>query len=123
MLTMTEEQLQAQGFQAVWNRYPQTRGKIRLIHNNPKNKVQGAHLKAMGMMRGISDHVYIVGPPIGCVWLECKLPSGVQSEDQKEFERIVKEAGQEYRIWRSVEELIDIIDPLTPNNPPARANL
>lgn len=38
-------------------------------------------------------------------WLECKAPTGRQSEAQKEFEREVTEQGMKYAIIRSIEDL------------------
>ena len=105
---MTEEQLQADCFQNIWNTIPETRGRVRLIHNNPKNKIQGGFLKAMGLQPGISDHCMIVSG--GMIWLECKLPDGFQSKAQKEFEKMVnKLEGHYYYIYRSVEDFEEIV--------------
>jgi hypothetical protein len=104
---MTEEQLQAECFQYVWNQRPDKRKRLRLVLNNPKNKREGGKLKAMGLMAGVADHMYIASP---MVWLECKLPEGVQSNEQKDFQKLVESFGHKYHIYRSKEELIRYID-------------
>lgn len=42
------------------------------------------------------------------IGLEVKTKSGRQSPDQKEFERAVKDAGGEYYVIRSVDDLIEV---------------
>lgn len=54
-------------------------------------------------MKGVADVQVIVE---GKSWfIECKAPKGVQSPDQKEFEYMVKRAGAEYHIVRSIDDL------------------
>jgi hypothetical protein len=105
---MTEEQLQAKSFQNIWNKYPETRGLIRLVLNNPKNKIHGAQCKAMGLIPGTSDHMMII--PNGMVWLECKLDDGKQSKSQKEFQSLCEQTqGHYYYVYRSVEDFENIV--------------
>jgi len=42
------------------------------------------------------------------IGLECKTKAGRQSPDQKEFERRTKEAGAEYYVVRSVDDVVEV---------------
>ena len=100
---VTESHLQGQCFQWHWNTRPSERGQLFMIYNNPKNAAHGSMLKAMGMIAGCSDLVYLA--PGGSIhFLECKLPEGVQSRAQKTFEARVTALGHRYSIFRSLEE-------------------
>jgi hypothetical protein len=105
---VTESRLQSEVYTWFHNTYPEQRGQLFMIYNNPKNAAHGAILKAMGMVAGCSDLIYLA--PTGKVYfLECKLPEGVQSKDQKKFENMVSGIGHTYRIFRSVEQFQEII--------------
>lgn len=39
-------------------------------------------------------------------WIECKAPKGVQSEDQKSFEQLVKSYGHRYILAKSLDDVI-----------------
>ena len=58
--------------------------------------------KAEGLMAGVSDLVIML-PKGQIVFAELKNPngSGRQSEAQKEFERVCRSLGFEYKIWQS----------------------
>lgn len=57
-------------------------------------------------VKGVADIQLLLD---GRSWfLECKAPKGVQSPDQKEFEFLVKRAGAQYYIIRSVDDLIEL---------------
>lgn len=73
------------------------------IHNNPKDAIEGAILRSIGMIKGVADMLYMKpgGPN---VFLEVKGPGGRQQPEQKEFERTVKKWGHEYHIVTSYEE-------------------
>ena len=100
---MSEDRLQQIIFTFHWNSYPEERGLLFMVHNNPRNKIEGAQLKGRGMISGVSDLIYLkpMGKP---VFMELKLENGVQSKAQKEWESKVTEAGYDYRIARSLEE-------------------
>lgn len=100
---MSEELLQAKAFMHVWNNYPETRGFVRYNFNNPKNAMQGAQLKALGLQPGVADHMLLSSP---MVWLECKLPNGKQSKAQKDFQNKVESKGHKYHIYTTVEEFV-----------------
>ena len=57
-------------------------------------------------MKGVPDiNLIYNGQYIG---LECKTHKGKQSDNQKEFERLCKEAGAEYYVVRSVDDVIKL---------------
>ena len=55
---VTELRLQASCFQWHWNKFPEERGRLFMIHNNPRNKIDGNRLKAAGMVAGVADLEY-----------------------------------------------------------------
>ena len=81
-----------------------------MIHNNPKNEIDGARLRAMGLVKGAADMCYLrVGmPPL---FLEFKdIHRGRQSKDQVEFEMMCVETSCGYVVIRSFEEFLSAID-------------
>ena len=74
-----------------------------MVHNTPRNKIDGARLKAMGMVAGVADMVYL--NPNGLVtFIEFKTDKGRQSPEQKDFERKCYEWGYAYEIVRTFDE-------------------
>jgi hypothetical protein len=102
---MTETQLQAQIFQYHWNNLPKERGLLFHVNNKARNAIEGAKFKAMGVVSGVSDLIYLKpgGKPI---LIELKTDNGAQSIEQKKWELHVKSAGYQYVICRSLEEFI-----------------
>ena len=96
---MTESELQAHCFQSHWNRFPEERGLLYMNHNNPKNAIQGAHLRALGMIKGVADMTYLSYQ--GTIFLEFKTEKGKQSPAQIEWQAKVMTAGYIYKIIRS----------------------
>lgn len=74
-----------------------------MVHNTPRNKVDGARLKAMGMVTGVADMVYL-NPSGPVTFIEFKTETGRQSPEQKEFERKCYEWGYAYEIVRTFDE-------------------
>jgi hypothetical protein len=111
---MSEDQLQSQCFTHHWNSYPNERGLLFMVHNTPRNKIDGARLKAMGMVAGVSDMIYLRRdlPPL-C--LEFKTESGRQSSAQVEWQKVAEANGCEYRIIRTFDEFKEAIRPTTAN--------
>lgn len=100
---MTESRLQAELFQWHWNTYPNERMRLFLIHNNPRNAIDGNRLKAQGMVAGVSDMCFI-GSDGRAIFIELKTETGVQSDAQKRFEAVCNSCGVGYFIVRSIEE-------------------
>lgn len=102
---VTEDQLQAQIFQYHWNNYPAERGLLFHVNNKARNAIEGNHMKAKGVVSGVSDLIYLKsgGKPL---LMELKLPGATQSQVQVDWERAVIAAGYEYMIVRSLQEAI-----------------
>lgn len=105
---MSEDQLQAQIFQWHWNNRPQERRLLFHVNNKARNKIEGAKFKAMGVVSGVSDLIYLKpgGIPI---FIELKTETGTQSPDQKQWELQVRASGYHYVIVRSLEEFQKIL--------------
>lgn len=94
----------------LWNTHPETRGRLFLIDNNPLNKIDGARRKAMGMVAGVSDLIYLRdGLPPLCI--EMKDESGRQSEAQANWQKVAESVGCTYVIVRSLDEFKEAITP------------
>jgi hypothetical protein len=98
---MTEAQLQAKCIQYAWNNYPQSRGLIYANYNNPKNAGHGAHLKAIGLVKGVADITILWNGQAHFV--ELKAEDGRQSKAQKEWQDKVNAAGFNYHLIRTFE--------------------
>ena len=100
---MSEDQLHASIFQWHWNNYPSQRGLLFHVNNKARNAIEGNKFKAMGVIAGVSDLIYLKpgGKPI---FIELKTDAGIQSHEQKKWEIVVTNAGYEYIICRSLED-------------------
>jgi hypothetical protein len=103
MQDKTEARLQSECYLYYWNSYPALRKRLFCVHNNPKDKREGAILKSLGLVAGVSDMLYLRDnlPPL-C--LEFKTAIGTQQKEQKEWQAVAEATGAEYRIIRSMEE-------------------
>ena len=108
MQDKTEARLQSECYLHFWNSNPTLRKRLFLCHNNPKDKREGAILKSMGLVAGVSDMLYLRDnlPPL-C--LEFKTAIGTQQPEQKEWQRVAESTGAEYRIIRSMDEFCDAL--------------
>ncbi len=107
MLPLTEDQIQSTCFQWHWNEYPNERKRLFHVNQKAKNKIEGNRMKAMGVVPGISDLIYL--SKYGTIFIEMKTETGSQSDEQKEFEQIVTYLGYKYLICRSLEQFKQII--------------
>ena len=109
MSEITEARLQSECFLWHWNTRPNERGLLFMVHNNPRNATDGARLKAMGMVAGVSDMIYLRdGLPPLCI--ELKLPDGIQSKAQKQWQQVAESTGAKYVVIRSLDEFKDLIE-------------
>jgi hypothetical protein len=108
MSEITESRLQAECFQYHWNTYPNERRKLFMVHNSPRNAIDGNRLKAQGMVAGVSDMLLLRNdkPPL-CI--EIKTATGTQQRNQKEWQQVAESTGANYVIVRSLDEFKDII--------------
>lgn len=106
---MTEARLQSDCYKYFHNTYPEQRKKLFMVHNNPKNPIDGNRLKAQGMVAGVSDLMLLRDnrPPL-CI--EIKLPKGKQQPVQIEWQKIAESTGAEYVIIRSLDEFKALFD-------------
>ena len=91
---MTEQQLQAQCFQWHWNTYPSERRMLYHTNNNSLHLVSGIENKAIGVIAGVSDFTLII--PNRVIFIELKLPGGVQSSAQKLRMHLVQDRNHIY---------------------------
>jgi hypothetical protein len=99
---LEEFKLQAQCFRYHWNERPQERGRLFTVNNNSGGKFEGAIMKAMGVVAGVADMMYL--SDAGLIALEFKTPTGRQSPAQKEWQAVIESAGYRYVIIRTFEE-------------------
>lgn len=95
-VTQSEDQFQAECFQWHWNNRPNERGLLFHVNQKARNQIEGNRFKAMGVVPGVSDLIYLIGP----TFIEMKTEKGTQSDDQKRFQRIVEGLGYRYVICR-----------------------
>lgn len=104
---MLEDKLQATITQYFWNTYPERRGLLFHVNQKAKNAIEGARMKAMGVVAGVSDLVLIKTGAV--LFIELKTDTGTQSAPQKEFERKVTAAGHTYVIVKSLDDFIKLL--------------
>lgn len=81
-----------------------------MCHNTPKNAIDGARLRSMGLYAGVSDMIYLRdGLPPLCI--EMKDESGRQSEAQANWQKVAESVGCTYVIVRSLDEFKEAITP------------
>lgn len=76
-----------------------------------RDKVTGGKLKAEGVTAGVSDMILMI--PRGgfhAMCIEMKTPKGRQSQQQRQWQRLVAAQGYRYIVCRSVEEFISQIN-------------
>lgn len=114
ILPKSEDQLQAECFQWHWNAYPDKRGRLFHVNQKARNAIEGNRMKAMGVVPGVSDLIYLRPKDEGNLYIEMKTETGVQSKEQKEFEQLVTRLGYQYIICRSFDQFQSVFGNLTP---------
>jgi hypothetical protein len=96
----SESLLQSECFQYHWNNFPDQRGLLFHVQQKARNKIEGNRFKAMGVVSGVSDMIYLKpgGRPL---LIEFKTETGTQSSTQKDWQQKVEAIGYEYVICRS----------------------
>lgn len=64
--------------------------------------------KAIGMMSGVSDLIIVIHGKV--LFIECKDEKGKQSDSQIEFQQIVTNLNQHYKVVRSLDEFKSYIE-------------
>lgn len=83
----TEKRLQQECFRWFHNNYPDLRGTMWMNHNQAVNSKQGAILRAMGMVAGVSDLLWLHKGILYCI--ELKTETGRQSDAQKAWSKAI----------------------------------
>jgi hypothetical protein len=104
---LAELPLQAQCFQWHWNNFPKERQMMFHCNNKAANAIEGNKFKAMGVVKGVSDLIYICKDKV--VFIEMKTEKGVQRPDQKTFQDKVQQLGHEYWVIRNLEDFKKLI--------------
>lgn len=94
-----------------WNNFPKLRGLLFMVNNNSHSKYEGALMKALGLIPGVSDLLFIYKGTVYCI--EMKTPAGYQSEDQIKWQSNVNAQGINYYIVRSLDEFKVLINKIT----------
>lgn len=105
---MTEEQLQAECYRWFWNKFIEERQMLFHVDNNSYNGIIGNRKKSLGVVKGISDFIFIL-PNGRTAFIEMKTEKGYQKPEQREFMHKVCERGHEYYICRSVDQFKTLI--------------
>ena len=86
----SEAQHQAEVVKWFWNTYPEYRGLLYHNFNNPRNKIQGSQLKALGLMKGNPDlTLALPRGDFGALYIEMKRPGEKPRESQvKQMQRL-----------------------------------
>lgn len=100
-VTQSEIKLQAEIFQYHWNSFPDQRGLLFHVNNKARNAIEGNKMKAMGVVQGVSDLIYLK-PGESVIFIELKTENGIQSTAQKQWQQKVELAGYKYFIVKSL---------------------
>ena len=103
-MEISEDRIQQQIFTGHWNDFPEERNLLFMVHNNPRNKIDGARLKSKGLVAGVSDLIYLSPREVKSFYLEVKTEKGSQSEDQEDWEKLITSLGYCYKVIRSYDE-------------------
>lgn len=105
----TEEQLQSECFMWYHNTFRFGVYSKMLHHNdnNSANRVTGSRKKALGVTKGVSDFEFICYRVTH--FIEMKIPGGVQSDEQKVFQKQVELMGFPYTLIFSFVEFQNYI--------------
>lgn len=111
---MSEDQLQAEFFQRVWNEYPQLRRCMWAIPNGGKRDMRTAiTLKATGVLSGVWDlHLFYKNR---FHIIETKVGRNDLSDKQKEWGATMVANGATAYVYRTIEEGMAIIETIIKN--------
>jgi hypothetical protein len=77
------------------------------VNNNAPNAYAGSVMKAMGVVAGVSDMIWL--SPTGAVMLEFKANKGKQSLSQKWWQSVVEAVGYKYVVIRNIEDFQRVV--------------
>lgn len=91
----------------LWNEHPETRGCFFSVTNNSEHVVRAANRKALGLVAGVSDCIFIWGGKV--YGIEFKTEIGKQSPRQQWWQAAIEKQSAEYYIVRSFEDFKELI--------------
>lgn len=100
--TTSESRIQSTFVTWLWNTHPETRGCFFSVTNNSEHAARGANRKALGLVSGVSDCIFIWKNKIYCV--EFKTEIGKQSPRQRWWQDLIEKQGATYVILRSFDQ-------------------
>lgn len=107
MKEKTEAKIQQEIFMYIVNNYCLEHHNPRYVFysvpNDSSSKEETMRKLATGIKAGAADCVLLM--PSRCIFIEVKTETGVQSDNQKQFEKQVKALGFEYYLIRSLDQL------------------
>lgn len=103
----SETALQQQCVMWFHNKYPELRGLLFMVNNNSRSKREGAFKKALGLIAGVSDLIFLYDG--FCYCIELKTLSGSQSPDQVAWQEKVEGQGISYNIVNSYDRFQKLI--------------
>lgn len=107
-----EHRIQCAIFKWFYYAYPAYRGGcLFAVPNGGHRNIQTARsLKAEGVTSGVSDLLLLVPKrEYHGLCVEVKTPVGRQSENQKNWQRIIEAQGYRYEIVRSLDEFAELV--------------
>ena len=76
-----------------------------------RTKTTAANMKAEGQLSGVSDLILLKRKgKCGALLLEAKIKGNYQSDNQREWQRLIEADGYEYRVFHTLEEFIEIVN-------------
>ena len=88
--------------------YPQYKGLLYMNMNNPRNKINGALMKAAGMVSGVSDLTYLHDGKV--YFIELKTPTGKMTTNQKDWSTKIMSFGYDYVVIRTLTGFTEFIN-------------
>jgi hypothetical protein len=110
MTNHTEQRIQQECYIYFHNTYPHLRGLFFRIKNEGTSKISGAIGKATGIVPGVSDMCMLISGRV--VFVEFKTPEGKQSQHQKNWQQLIKQAGFQYELIHSLDEFKELCQKL-----------
>jgi len=78
-------------------------------NGGPRSKASAGRLKAMGVLPGVADLMFILNDGSAAA-MELKIPGGVQSPAQKDFEARCHKIGAPYVICSDLDNALSILE-------------
>ena len=107
-----EAQIQSEFFKQVRILFPKLPSKLLFAVPNggSRNIIEARNMKYQGVVPGVADVILLI-PQHGyaSLCLEFKTAKGIQSDEQKEFQRQVEACGSKYVVVKSTIQAIKII--------------